>query len=62
MSTDISKCSNDECSLKENCLRWTIKPGEYQSYTRFEPAKYSCGFQIKIQDESKLKKLIEKVL
>lgn len=35
---DISKCTNDECPLKNKCYRFTCEPSEYQkSYTRFEP-------------------------
>ena len=35
-SLDISKCKNEDCTLKETCSRYTSKPKEFfQSYTNF---------------------------
>lgn len=37
--TDIDKCSNDECNLKENCYRFTLKVDGYYWSTRYKPNK-----------------------
>lgn len=38
--TDISKCKNEECPLKENCWRFKAPRNlMYQSYADFEPDK-----------------------
>ena len=35
--SDISKCKNSQCPLKEHCYRWTAPADEYwQSYSDFE--------------------------
>jgi len=35
--TDITKCSNKECKMKDKCLRYLAKDNEYwQSYCHFE--------------------------
>lgn len=36
---DITKCTNEECPLKETCYRYTVEPDEYQSYAKFEITK-----------------------
>jgi hypothetical protein len=34
---DIAKCTNEKCTLKEKCYRWTSKPSEHQqAYHKFE--------------------------
>lgn len=43
---DRTKCSNNTCSLRLNCLRFTGKASEYQSYTRFEPVDNKCEYKI----------------
>jgi hypothetical protein len=35
--TDISKCLNKDCPLKEKCYRWTAPASYYQSYADFKP-------------------------
>lgn len=30
--TDISKCTGENCPVKEHCYRFTSKEGQYQSY------------------------------
>jgi hypothetical protein len=38
--TDITKCTNEDCLLKEKCYRWTAKDDQYdQSYGYFAPDK-----------------------
>jgi hypothetical protein len=32
MNNDITKCTNEDCVLKEKCLRWTIEADDHQSY------------------------------
>jgi len=45
---EISKCANDDCSKKEQCLRWTMQPSRYQSFTVFFEDKDSkCEHFIK---------------
>ena len=37
---DFSKCSNEDCELREKCYRFTCIPNPFkQSYIRFEPTK-----------------------
>ena len=33
--SDISKCSNMECTLKGECFRYMVKSSHWQSYTHF---------------------------
>ena len=35
--TDITKCVNDECDLRESCYRYLAEGGEFQSYSLFIP-------------------------
>jgi hypothetical protein len=35
--TDITKCNNKECPMKEKCYRHTAKDGFFQSYCYFSP-------------------------
>jgi hypothetical protein len=46
---DRTKCSNDTCTLRLNCLRFTGKASEYQSYTRFEPVDNKCEYFISVE-------------
>jgi hypothetical protein len=46
---DISKCNNTKCPLKENCYRYTVKSGFWQSYADFqftitEDGKVECDY------------------
>jgi hypothetical protein len=34
---DITKCNNEECPKKDTCYRYTSKPDEMQSYSKFKP-------------------------
>lgn len=44
---DISKCANDDCTKKEQCLRWTLEPSKYQSFTMFYQDEYGdCDYFI----------------
>ena len=38
-SSDITKCSNETCKIKERCRRWTqlSTPGVPQSVQRYKP-------------------------
>lgn len=33
MNGDVAKCNGCDCPLKETCLRYTVKAGEYQWWT-----------------------------
>lgn len=47
LSTDITKCENEKCSLKKQCFRYTSKPEYWQSYALFEIKKDgTCEFFI----------------
>lgn len=37
--TDITKCANKKCKIKEQCYRYTAKDGYWQSYTEFSKGK-----------------------
>lgn len=42
---DISKCENQNCTLKESCYRYTSEPSLYQSYGFFEQDKEgNCNY------------------
>jgi hypothetical protein len=43
---DITKCTNNECVLKENCGRYLMEGSEYQPTIKFEPTKIGCNFFI----------------
>lgn len=34
---DITKCLNAECSMREQCYRWTAPSSNYQSVAFFKP-------------------------
>ena len=40
---DISMCKSQTCPLKENCYRYTAKPGFWQSYAEFEYVELPDG-------------------
>lgn len=41
--TDISKCGNEECPVKERCYRYTAPVGEYQSWLFINSDKLKKG-------------------
>jgi hypothetical protein len=43
---DVAKCSNDKCTIKETCYRYTVKPDKYwQSYSKFNSElKEECKY------------------
>ena len=43
----FSRCSNNTCQLKDNCLRWLDIPEERYSISKFEPSDDRCSHQIK---------------
>jgi hypothetical protein len=40
--SDITKCTNSDCPLKESCYRWTAEAEEHQSYAKWEPKDGEC--------------------
>ena len=57
--SDITKCQNSDCKLKEKCLRWIASPNQYyQSYTMFEPLNDKCDMflEVTLCETYKLKK------
>lgn len=34
--SDITKCLNEDCPIKEKCYRWTAIASEWQSYAEFK--------------------------
>ena len=54
--SDISKCSNEDCPLKESCYRYKVKPHPFrQAYTTYEPNKdgKTCNHFIEIRNGNK---------
>lgn len=37
--TDITKCANKKCKIKEQCFRYTASDGYWQSYANFNNDK-----------------------
>ncbi len=58
----MSKCVNEECPIRNSCLRYRAIPEKFQSYTKFEPNlntnPVSCDFFEKILPKCKLEPLI----
>ena len=44
---DFCRCSNKECPLKDNCLRWLDRTEDRISISKFEPSDDNCSHQIK---------------
>ena len=42
--TDISKCSGEDCAIRERCFRFTAAKAEWQSWIagKFDPDTKSC--------------------
>ncbi len=59
---DMSKCVNEDCPIKNSCLRYRAVPDKYQSYTKFYPnstiTPVSCDFFEKILPGHKVEPLI----
>ena len=58
---DFCRCSNKECPLKDNCLRWLDKPDGRISIAEFTPLNGECSHQIKpdTRTETKVKTLLK---
>ena len=45
---DISMCLNIDCPIRSDCYRYTAKPDEYQTYSKFEfiesDTKIGCNY------------------
>ena len=52
---DYSRCLNDECPLKTNCLRYTDKPDVILSYTLFKNEGNKCEHQIENNESRRIK-------
>ena len=51
---DISKCPGNDCPMKEQCYRYTVKPDRFQSYSDFTQdlnSEEKCKFFISNEDE-----------
>jgi len=45
----MDKCKNEDCTIKQNCFRYTAKPHKYrQSY--FSPDEKDCDYFIDINE------------
>lgn len=44
---DISLCTNKNCHLRGDCLRYLAAPGRRQSYIQAAPVGDACSMQIK---------------
>ncbi len=58
---DKSMCDNKDCPIKLQCLRYTAKPNEWQSYTTFQYKKGKCDFYIQNLQSSIMEDLAEKI-
>ena len=43
---DYTRCLNDQCELRKNCLRWLDRPLVVLSYAKFQVIDGRCDFQI----------------
>jgi len=52
MNTDISKCSNNECTKKDTCYRVQLKANEYyQAYSSFKQDEHgNCEYYVPIKE------------
>jgi len=41
---DVAKCTNEDCPVKETCLRWKSEPEEYQVYANFKCNECGCEY------------------
>ena len=41
---DITKCTNEKCTKRLTCYRWTAPANDYQYYARYEDK--DCGYYI----------------
>lgn len=49
---DISRCANDACKFRHNCMRFLSRPKVgYISYCKFEPNEKDCDHQIKCSEK-----------
>ena len=48
-STDISKCCDDDCPLRETCWRWLCPAGEQHSYILGRREDTECLDQLRIE-------------
>lgn len=58
---DFCRCSNKECPLKDNCLRWLDKTEGRVPIANFNPLGKECSHQIKpvLKTETKVEKLLK---
>lgn len=54
---DITKCSNKECKIKDNCLRYLTKDSERQSYANFK-----CTKENNYENKLRVNKINKKVI
>lgn len=60
--SDITKCKDEECPLKEKCFRYTSPASEYQSYFSGSPRNKNDDSKIctSFWDNSGKKKVVKK--
>ena len=46
---DFAKCDSEECPVREKCLRYTVKPGQWQSYCDFYEDGKECEFMMEVE-------------
>jgi len=52
---DITKCQDEECSMKKTCYRYTAKASDRQSYFIESPRRkkltgYDCDYYLEVKD------------
>lgn len=50
---DITKCTRQDCPVKDKCYRYTCPPGKRQSYFIPDPGPKGCGYFMPNQTDSK---------
>jgi len=47
---DLAKCPGDRCPLRETCVRYTSKTGEYQAWFGTPYAEGACAFYVPVNE------------
>lgn len=53
--SDITKCCNKECPLRDTCFRFLAEDSLYQSYADFK--QEDCDWYWPVKDQEELKQL-----
>ena len=62
MTADITKCRDNECPIKEKCLRWTTPSGVRQSYFIDSPRQVGYCPMFWGDNQSKIYEKLEEIM